>query len=229
MARGEGECQSGLPMKARILVVDPNPDTRLLYKRALSDIADDWVEAEDGAEALGRALAGRVDLIVAEQRLARVTGTDLCAILRSDPSTAEVATILVSSNSDCGTSADQTRLEADVVLSNPCDPNLLASAARELLETSHGAGRASSVRGVTPSSKRRIMSHDCVRITTATPETAAPRLHCPECDAVLMYQRTELGGVNERFSERWDYFTCARCGDFQYRHRTRKLRQVQTN
>jgi hypothetical protein len=59
---------------------------------------------------------------------------------------------------------------------------------------------------------------------TSTPETPAPDLVCPECDRRLLYRQTVLNGVNPR--ERWDYFECPRCGLFEYRQRTRKLRPI---
>jgi predicted RNA-binding Zn-ribbon protein involved in translation (DUF1610 family) len=57
---------------------------------------------------------------------------------------------------------------------------------------------------------------------TTTPETPAPQLFCPECDKPLVYRQTVLNGVNP--IERWDFFACRTCGEFEYRHRTRRLR-----
>ena len=61
---------------------------------------------------------------------------------------------------------------------------------------------------------------------TTTPEVPAPVLLCPTCDGTLQYRQTVLNGVNP--IERWDYFGCQRCGLFEYRHRTRKLRAADT-
>jgi hypothetical protein len=57
---------------------------------------------------------------------------------------------------------------------------------------------------------------------TTLPDTPAPQLLCPTCDRLLVYRQTVLNGVKPL--ERWDYFECQRCGCFDYRHRTRKLR-----
>jgi len=52
-------------------------------------------------------------------------------------------------------------------------------------------------------------------------------LVCPNCDRALQYVRSHVGGVSARLSEQWDYYTChGACGTFQYRQRTRRLRQV---
>jgi hypothetical protein len=54
------------------------------------------------------------------------------------------------------------------------------------------------------------------------PETPPPQVRCPNCDLVLKYRQTVFNGLAPR--ERWDLFTCHRCGPFDYRHRTRRLR-----
>jgi uncharacterized Zn finger protein len=54
-------------------------------------------------------------------------------------------------------------------------------------------------------------------------DPAPPPLACPSCTTRLVYQQTVISGVQP---ERWDLFTCATCGEFEYRHRTRRLRAV---
>jgi len=54
-------------------------------------------------------------------------------------------------------------------------------------------------------------------------DPAPPDLACPSCADFLLYQHTAISGVPP---ERWDLFTCAACGQFEYRHRTRRLRHV---
>jgi len=63
--------------------------------------------------------------------------------------------------------------------------------------------------------------------TTVTTEPPAPppMLHCPSCDERLRYLRSYLAGTR-RHPEQWDDYVCSRCGKFQYRQRTRKLRRV---
>jgi hypothetical protein len=62
---------------------------------------------------------------------------------------------------------------------------------------------------------------------TIAPPIPPPTLLCPSCDRPLTYRRSHVGGVSSRHSEQWDYYDCvSRCGTFQYRARTRKLRKV---
>jgi RNase P subunit RPR2 len=73
---------------------------------------------------------------------------------------------------------------------------------------------------------RRTATKSFARCTTTTPPRAPLRLFCPSCDNVLVYERSHIGGVNAQQAEQWDYYTCASCGAFQYRHRTRKLTRM---
>jgi hypothetical protein len=61
-----------------------------------------------------------------------------------------------------------------------------------------------------------------VQVTTS-PDPAAPHLCCPACSRPLEYRRTVVSGRQP--VERWDYFECLTCGRFQYRHRTRNVRE----
>ena len=61
-------------------------------------------------------------------------------------------------------------------------------------------------------------------LVTSSPDVAAPGLICPECDRPLIYLHTVLRGVKP--PERWDYVQCVPCGFFEYRSRTRRLRQT---
>ena len=71
----------------RVLVVEPDGDTRRLYVDALRPLGCDAIEAADGREALVEALVRRPSLIVIEARLPLVNGPALCEIPRRDTQT----------------------------------------------------------------------------------------------------------------------------------------------
>jgi DNA-binding response OmpR family regulator len=210
-----------------ILLVEPDSDTRLMYRLSLKELAGDVEEAQDGAQALAKALTRPPDVVISELRMPRVDGFALCSLLRSDEQTRDSAIIIVTGHG--ATEAMQTveARGADVVLMKPCSPETLASTVRMLLlRHAHPASLPAAAVPADARPAARAMSRACVRGMTTTPPTAPPQLHCPHCDSALQYQHTQLGGVNDHFAERWDYFVCGRCGTFQYRHRTRKLRAV---
>jgi hypothetical protein len=84
-----------------------------------------------------------------------------------------------------------------------------------------------------PAAKGRTHSHRVTlnrvhrRFTTTQPSIAPPALICPSCIEQMRYVQSYIGGVSALQPEQWDYFVCQTgCGTFQYRHRTRKLRQI---
>jgi CheY-like chemotaxis protein len=210
-----------------ILLVEPDSDTRLMYRLSLREFEGDVEEAQDGAQALAKALTRPPDAVISELRMPRVDGFALCSLLRSDEQTRDTAIIIVTGNAAAEVMHTVAARGADAVLVKPCSPETLASTVRMLLLRHQHPGPLSSA-AVLPDARStaRAMSRACVRGMTTTPPTPPPRLHCPHCDGALQYQHTQLGGVNDHFAERWDYFLCGRCGTFQYRHRTRKLRAV---
>ena len=108
---------SALP---RALVVDPDPDTRLFYKTALEPFTAGISEAEDGAEALGRALCNQPALIVTETTLPRVDGFELCVLLRRDPLTARAGIVVVTGAASPSVTSRAVAAGADAVLAKPC-------------------------------------------------------------------------------------------------------------
>jgi len=218
-----------------VLVVDRHADTRSLYAQYLKLEGFDVDEAEDGREALAKALTRRYDAIVTETRLSGIDGYQLCDLLRRDSATA--ATPLVVVTGDVMT-ADLDRVRAagaTAVLIKPCLPETLFAELRRVLagerasQPGDGGVRVlpTDDRPAVPGSRRSILSRSHRRGDTTSPPTNPPTLLCPLCDRSLGYQRSYVGGVSARHAEQWDYFKCpADCGTFEYRHRTRKLRKV---
>jgi len=70
----------------RVLVVDDDSRVRSYIKTILQSVHLQVLEAGDGLEALEvfRAWRGRIDLVITDIRMPRMTGTDLAISLRSD-------------------------------------------------------------------------------------------------------------------------------------------------
>jgi CheY-like chemotaxis protein len=223
------------------LLVDRDAETRRLYAEYLKLSACNVEEAEDGREALAKAIAHPPDVIVAETRLPGLSGIDLCHLLRQDSSTRGIPIVFVTSDAI----QDHVRLAhaagADAVLVKPCFPEtLFAEVLRLLDQPVELRERMRTLRDNVPQSKnsdalvrsrmlprRPILSRTHNRLDTTEPPSAPPALVCPECDQPLRYQRSHVGGVNARHPEQWDYFDCSSgCGTFQYRQRTRRMRKV---
>jgi CheY-like chemotaxis protein len=226
---------------AMALVVDRDPDTRKMYAEYLRLSSCLIEEAEDGREALAKAIAYRPDVIITETRLPGINGFDLCTLLRQDEGTSAIPIVVVTSDT-FGTDVRRAQMAgADAVLIKPCLPEaLVAEIVRLLDQSSTLRERARAVREKArdqlesnppiarsrTGTRRTMLSRSHARHDTTTPPAAPPVLMCPSCDRPLRYLHSHIGGVSIRHQEQWDYFECpGNCGTFQYRERTRKLRR----
>lgn len=225
------------------LLVDRDADTRKMYAEFLKLAPCEIDEAEDGREALAKAISRHPDLVVTETRLPGMNGFELCAVLRSDASTSDIPIVFVTGDAYATDVRRAQQAGADSVLIKPCMPETLLNEMRRLLDTSadlRARGRALSgkVREQLDRSerllkqsreqvRRQTLSRAHLRGQTTDPPNPPPALVCPVCDQALRYARSHVGGVNARLLEQWDYYECAAgCGTFQYRQRTRRLRPV---
>jgi CheY-like chemotaxis protein len=83
----------------RILVVDDEPGLQKLLRRHAERQGLDVVEAVTSAEALVKARAGKLDLILLDMHLPDGNGLELLAKLQADPRTASII-VVVWSGSD---------------------------------------------------------------------------------------------------------------------------------
>ena len=207
------------------LVVDGDADNRALCRDALTLAGWRVTEASDGREALVQALLVKPWVIVTELRLPLIDGISLCEILRRDRVTKAVPILVVTGESRATELARAEHAGASAFLIKPCAPDVLLAETHRLVQRAKTmAAPAPSL--PTPPARRTALVKAHHRHATTTPEKPAIDLSCPICSQALKYQETFVGGVSSRQSERWDYYVCAKCGQFQYRHRTRKLRQI---
>lgn len=212
----------------RALLVESEQETRALYAQHLRLAEFEIDEAADGREALAKALTRHFDAIVTATALPGLSGYELCHLLRRDAVTRVVSIVALTGKTGAADIERAFRAGANSVLEKPCSPERLHAEIVRIVHASLNAERrppAAPQQLAGPIVRRRAKSHVHHRGDTDAPPIAPPELRCPRCYGELLYQRSHLGGVSARFPEQWDYFECpARCGTFQYRQRTRKLR-----
>jgi two-component system cell cycle response regulator DivK len=225
------------------LLVDRDPDSRQMYAEFLRHAAYEVEQAEDGREALAKAISQQPHVIITETQLPGIDGYRLCELLRADATTQANPIIVVTGDAYPPDLLRAERAGADVVLTKPCLPERLMEEIQRCVETSSALRkRAATLRSNADERlalaaqqveksrqirKRMPLSKTFNRHTTVTPALSPPTLVCPTCDRPLIYQDSHIGGVSEHHREQWDYFECpANCGRFQYRQRTRKLRKL---
>src|SRR6202795_4543464 len=86
--------------EASILVVDDDPSTRFLMRRALEHLGFEVIEAADGIEGYQRYERHRPDLLLVDVMMPRMNGYELCRKLRSHARSADVPIVVVTSVDD---------------------------------------------------------------------------------------------------------------------------------
>lgn len=224
----------------RVLVVDPDGDTRSLYRQMFALAGHDIIEATDGRDALVKALEMPPHVVVTETWLPMMDGYALCEILRQDRLTHAVPILVVTSEGRAERLARVRAAGASAVLVKPVEIDAILDQMKRLIETGdengNGHGAAPAIGTPPPGADvakdvggrvRTTLSKTHQRFDTTAPPATPPALHCPGCDAALTYQYSHIGGVSSRHPEQWDYYVCPRsCGTFEYRQRTRRMRRV---
>jgi len=83
-------------VKFKILVVDDDPNLRVLLRQMLALRGFDVVEAEDGLDALTMVEEAEPDLVVLDVMMPDVDGITVCKQLRCQPKTAKLPIIMLS-------------------------------------------------------------------------------------------------------------------------------------
>jgi CheY-like chemotaxis protein len=120
---------------SKILIVDDEPNNRLLMATILEHAGYEIEEAADGAQALALARALRPDLIIVDLHMPGMGGVDLIKALRADSSTAAARVALYTATPSDG-SMDQF-LEAagiDCVITKPSEPEDVLRVVKAALE-----------------------------------------------------------------------------------------------
>jgi CheY-like chemotaxis protein len=210
--------------QTRVLIADGDDDNRELYRESFTLSGWQTAEASDGREALVQALIVKPRIVVTELRLPIIDGVSLCEILRRDRATANVLIVVVTSEMRAAQLARAERAGADSVLVKPSAPDVVINEMQRLLGSAPIQRAAPALPAPGPRRTAFVKAHN--RHWTTRPDVPPISLTCPICGQALRYQETFVGGVSRHHSERWDYYACVRCGHFQYRVRTRKLRHM---
>ena len=120
--------------KAKVLVVDDEPDAVELVAFNLTKAGMAVVSAETGVEALAKAREILPDAIVLDLMLPEMDGLEVCRNLRREPKTARIPVIMVTAK---GAEMDRVlglELGADDYLTKPFSPRELVLRIKKLLQ-----------------------------------------------------------------------------------------------
>jgi two-component system phosphate regulon response regulator PhoB len=123
-----------MPMKAKILVVDDEPDVLELIDANLRTAGYDVALATDGAEALRKARDAAPQLIVLDLMLPEMDGLEVCKALRRDPATRPIPIIMLTARASEIDRVLGLELGADDYVTKPFSLRELVLRIRKLLQ-----------------------------------------------------------------------------------------------
>lgn len=130
---------NGTSSRAKILVVDDEPDALEILGFKLKEAGYTPLFAKDGARALTAARDERPALIVLDLMLPEVDGLEVCKILRRDPSTAAIPILMLTARAAEMDRVIGLELGADDYVTKPFSPRELVLRIKKLLARTKAA------------------------------------------------------------------------------------------
>lgn len=120
-------------MGGRILIVDDISTNRIVLKVKLAAAFYDTFQAANGTDALTLARALKPDLVLLDIDLPDLDGPKVCRALKSDPDTAQIPVVMISSAHNDEARLDALRAGAEDVFWKPFDDHVLQARIRSIL------------------------------------------------------------------------------------------------
>jgi DNA-binding response OmpR family regulator len=109
-------------MSARVLLVEDEPDVRLIARAALARAGFDVITAATGLEALTLVASDAPDLILLDWMLPELDGFETCARLKANPATQGVPVIFLTARTNDADRAKCVGLGALGCIAKPFNP-----------------------------------------------------------------------------------------------------------
>ncbi|MEY2446619.1 MAG: hypothetical protein QOH79_95 [Acidimicrobiaceae bacterium] len=125
------------PFVALVLIVDDEPDVRLIARLVLTSAGYDVIEADSGEAALAH-LEGdtRPDAVLLDVRMRGIDGWETLRRLRSDPSQSELPVVIFTAQLAASKDAPSRWKNYEHFLTKPFDPDGLLEAVRAAISPS---------------------------------------------------------------------------------------------
>lgn len=124
-----------------VLVVEDDLETRRFYIEAFARSGFLVDQAHNGHQALEKAFVTAPDLILTDIGVPGLDGIELCQRLRADARTCDIPVLAITGYGDRQYPNRALLAGADYVLIKPCEPELIVSEARRLLDRPRSNGR----------------------------------------------------------------------------------------
>lgn len=121
-------------MSKRILIVEDNPDNRILITDILSALDYEVLVATDGESGVALAHSERPDLILMDLSLPKMDGWTAATEIKQDPSLAHIPVIALTAHAMVGDREKALKAGCDDYVSKPIDLRELASKLASFLD-----------------------------------------------------------------------------------------------
>jgi two-component system, OmpR family, alkaline phosphatase synthesis response regulator PhoP len=118
---------------SRVLVVEDDADIGALVGRYLQKAGHVWELERDGGRALARVESFRPDLLILDLMLPGLSGTGICAALRSSAATSALPIIMLTAKGEESDRIHGLEVGADDYVTKPFSPNELVARVKALL------------------------------------------------------------------------------------------------
>lgn len=128
---------------SRILVVDDDPEMRILLRRVLEEGPFEVIEAEDGEAALEKLGEGGIDLVTLDLNLPGMKGSEVLERIRRSPRSRDLPVVVATGYGDPEVEIRLFEAGADDFVVKPVDPRRFLLRVEAVLRR-RGAGRSPS-------------------------------------------------------------------------------------
>jgi two-component system, cell cycle response regulator DivK len=119
-----------------VLIVEDQPDLRLLYVQQLTLSGFDVIEAENGAIAIDHTSSQSPDVVLMDLSLPVLDGWEATRRLKGDERTAHIPVVALTAHDGSGELERATRAGCDWFVPKPCPPDALITEVRRVLAAS---------------------------------------------------------------------------------------------
>jgi two-component system, cell cycle response regulator len=123
----------------KVLVADDSPLVLRLIEKMLSTAGLCVVTARDGLEAVEKAFAEDVSLVILDVMMPRMNGYQACRLLKSEPATREVPVVILTSKDQAGDRFWGLETGADYYITKDADPQKIVALVKDILDGDEGA------------------------------------------------------------------------------------------
>lgn len=117
----------------KVLVCDDEPHILRVVGTKLTNAGFEVFTAADGEEAFSKAMQHHPDLVITDYQMPLLSGLELCAKLRADPSTSGTPVIMLTARGFAMERNDLANTNIRKVLPKPFSPREILRTAQELL------------------------------------------------------------------------------------------------